>query len=199
MIAFVKGLVTEITEDGMVLDVGGVGIGLLAPLTQLQPAPVIGEPYFLHTHLQVREDAWTLFGFSDREQLTMFRLLLNVSGIGAKSALAIVDHISTGRFGSAVEDKDLKTFTSVPGIGKKTAERILLELKDKVDAFGREAAEPAPGPEEELNSDLLAALKQLGYTATEARAFTLAAQNNLGPGAGPEQLLREALKIARNS
>ena len=155
----------------------------------------------LHTYFQVREDAWSLYGFSNKEQLEMFRLLLSVSGVGAKTAMAIVDLVNPQRFAQAVGEKDLKTFTAVSGVGKKSAERILLELKDKVAAFpGGEGAAPLPlADDDSPNNDLVAALKQLGYTATESRAFALGAQAALGMEASPEQLLREALKIARTA
>lgn len=202
MIAFVQGQVVDIENDGLILEIGGIGIAVLAPMSRLQPRPVVGETCHLYTHLQVREDAWTLYGFSDKEQLNMFRLLLGVTGVGAKTALAIVDLVNPSRFASAIAGKDVKTFTAVSGVGKKSAERILLELKDKVSAFisgEKEEESNFSAPQDELDGDLLAALKQLGYTATEARAFALGAQATLGSNATTEQLLREALRIARTA
>lgn len=201
MFAFVKGIVAEVGDEGLVLDMGGLGVSVSVPMSRLDPRPALNETIMLHTHLQVREDAWTLYGFSDKEQLEMFRLLLGVSGIGAKTALAIVDKVNPQRFAAAIGEKDVKPFTAVSGVGKKSAERILLELKDKVSSFARtdsetqmDVAEPEP-----FNADLLAALKQLGYSPTEARAFALGAQETLGAQASTEQLLREALKIARTT
>ncbi|MBQ6808628.1 MAG: Holliday junction branch migration protein RuvA [Firmicutes bacterium] len=201
MISFIRGLLAEIQNDSLVIDLGGVGISVSVPISRLQPRPILNQEVFLHTYLQVREDAWTLYGFSDKEQLEMFRLLLSVSGIGAKTALAIVDKVNPQRFAAAIGEKDTKVFTAVSGVGKKSAERILLELKDKVDAFSTADAEAplAAAETEALDSSLLAALKQLGYTATEARAFAMGAQEVLGPDASPEQLLRQALKIARTA
>ena len=201
MISFIRGLLAEIQNDSLVIDLGGVGISVSVPISRLQPRPILNQEVFLHTYLQVREDAWTLYGFSDKEQLEMFRLLLSVSGIGAKTALAIVDKVNPQRFAAAIGEKDTKVFTAVSGVGKKSAERILLELKDKVDAFSTADAEAplAAAETEALDSSLLAALKQLGYTATEARAFAMGAQEMLGPDASPEQLLRQALKIARTA
>ncbi|MDO4732117.1 MAG: Holliday junction branch migration protein RuvA [Bacillota bacterium] len=200
MIAFVKGTLVELDTDSLVLDLGSVGLRVLAPVSRLHPRPVMNQELLLHTHLQVREDAWTLYGFGDPEQLAMFRLLLGVSGVGAKTALAIVDQVNPSRFAAAIGEKDLKVFTAVSGVGKKTAERILLELKDKVASFSPAEGEeklPASSASEELDSFLLAALKQLGYTAVEARSFAMGAREALGPEASSEQLLREALKIAR--
>lgn len=199
MIAFVRGIVDSIEDEALVIDVGHIALSVLTPMSMLDPRPVIGEEIVLHTHLQVREDAWLLFGFTDREQLHIFRLLQSVSGVGAKTALAIVDKLQINRFAAAVANQDVNALTAVSGVGKKTAERILLELKDKFPQLAGGLAEEPAYPEAALNEDLLSALKQLGYTATEARAFALKAQTALGETAPPEALLREALKIAVRS
>jgi len=200
MISFVRGPVASIEEEGLVVDTGSVGLLVLAPLSMLNPRPVIGEEIMLYTYLQVREDAWSLYGFANREQLKSFRLLLNVSGIGAKTALAIVDKVSPQRLSAAIAAKDAAPLTAVSGVGKKSAERILLELKDKFPlADGAGEAMEVSLPAEELNRELLAALKQLGYTATEARSFAIQAEASLGREAAAEDLLREALKIAMRS
>lgn len=201
MIAFIRGPVAAIEDDALVIDKNGIGVTVAAPISQLRPLPALGDEIFLHTHFQVREDGWTLFGFSDREQLRIFRLLLSVSGIGAKTALVIVDTISTLRFGAVVAAQEVKPLTAVSGVGKKTAERILLELKDKfptVEAGGTALPEASLATDE-LNRELLAALRQLGYTATEARAFALQAESALGRDAAPELLLREAIRVAAKS
>lgn len=204
MIAFVKGTVMDLDGDTVVLDVNGVGLSVLTPFSMLQPCPEIGEEAFFHTHLQIREDAWTLFGFSSKEQLSVFRLLLGVSGVGAKTALAIVDKVNTLHFQQIVANQDLSPFTAVSGVGKKTAERILLELKDKckdLPQSNEAVAQPkAPAtPAGSQNQELIAALHQLGYTASEARSFALKAMEALGENAGTEALLKESLKIAMNS
>ena len=131
MISFVRGKVADLTGDALVIDLGGIGLEVFAPFARLQPAPAIGEEILLYTHLQIREDNWQLYGFTDKDQLTAFRLLLSVSGVGAKTALAIVDQLSVQRVVAAIAAKDSKPFTTVSGVGKKTAERIILELKDK--------------------------------------------------------------------
>ena len=199
MIAFVRGKIADIGTDTIVVDMGGVGMEVFVPFTLLQPAPVIGEEILLHTHLQIREDNWQLYGFSDSEQLAAFRLLLGVSGVGAKTALAIVDQLHLDRFAAAIAAKDCKPFTTVSGVGKKTAERIILELKDKCHFQVAEVAVEAPAPQQTLNEDLLAALKQLGYSATESRAFAMKAQDALGEDAGLDELLHEAMKIIMRS
>jgi len=203
MIAFVKGTVTDLDGDTVVLDVNGVGLSVLTPFSMLQPCPEIGEAAFFHTHLQIREDAWTLFGFSSKEQLSVFRLLLGVSGVGAKTALAIVDKVNALHFQQIVANQDISPFTAVSGVGKKTAERILLELKDKCKDLPQSteviAPQPAAAPAAAQNQELLAALHQLGYTASEARSFAMKAMETLGEDAGTAALLKESLKIAMNS
>lgn len=200
MISFVRGKVADIAGDSLVVDLGGVGLEVYAPFAMLQPAPVIGEEILLYTHLQIREDSWQLYGFTDKDQLTAFRLLLSVSGVGAKTALAITDQLSVQRFAAAIAAKDSKPFTAVSGVGKKTAERIILELKDKFSLLASaETMAEQPTAELVLNTDLLAALKQLGYSATESRAFAMKAQAALGENASAEQLLHEAMKIIMQS
>ncbi|MCR4963860.1 MAG: Holliday junction branch migration protein RuvA [Firmicutes bacterium] len=196
MIAFIKGPVWQIEEDGLIVACGGVGVKVFVPLKACDPLPQTGEEIFLHTHLQVREDAWQLYGFTDKEQLRLFRLLLNVSGVGAKTALALIDGVPPARFAAAVAAQDHRPLTAVSGVGKKTAERLLLELKDKYAGVAGDAAGDLPAAESPIDGDLLAALKQLGYSAVEARAFALSAMSALGGDSTPEQLLRYALKEA---
>lgn len=202
MIAFIHGIVSSVDGETIVIDKGGIGLEICVPMSMLQPAPTVGEEITLHTHLQVKEDGWQLFGFADKEQLRIFRLLIGISGIGAKTGVAILDKIAVSRFPQIVSAQDHKPLTAVSGVGKKTAERILLELKDKFplansDISSAEADGLLPG--ETLDPQLLAALKQLGYTATESRAFALKAMANLGADAASEALLRESLKIAMRS
>ena len=202
MIAFVRGVVAALEEESLVVELGGIGLTVAVPFAMLNPRPAMGKEITLYTHLQVREDAWTLYGFTDREQLHLFRLLTGVSGVGAKTALAIVNKLSVSRFGGVMATQDVKALTAISGVGKKTAERILLELKDKfphgLTEDGAVVGEAFLSAEE-LNRDLLAALKQLGYSPTEARAYALQAQSVLGTDASSEALLREALKIAMKS
>lgn len=204
MIAFITGTLVAIEDDSLIIDIGSIGLSVAAPLSMLDPRPVIGASIYLHTHLQVREDAWTLYGFSSKEQLHIFRMLLNVSGVGAKTALCIVDAINAARFKSILASREIKPLTAISGIGKKTAERIMLELKDKFETIADDPASMTVGEEyafaaDSVDRDLLAALKQLGYSATEARSFALAAQADSEPDARSEELLKKALQIAMRS
>ncbi|MEG1536792.1 MAG: Holliday junction branch migration protein RuvA [Clostridiales bacterium] len=199
MISFIRGRIWAVENDGVIVEVSGIGIKVFAPLSTMDSYPQPGEDIFLHTHLQIREDAWQLYGFMDKEQLRLFRLLLAISGIGAKTALALIDGVSLTRFAAAVAAQDIKPLTAVSGVGKKTAERLLLELKDKFSALQGEIEPLITVGSADINDDLVAALKQLGYSAVEARAYALAAVKSLGSDQSPEQLLREALKQAYKS
>ena len=205
MIAFIRGKIFAVNEDSLIIEQGGLGFTVLAPLKSMNPRPVIGQEIMLHTHLQVREDNWQLFGFAAEEQLTLFRHLLAVSGIGAKTALAIVDNISAQTIMRALAEGNVDLFCQVPGVGKKTAQRLVVDLKDKFalpfgrasagEGSGLTAATLSPGMSSAY-SDLLAALEQLGYRGAEGRALAMQAYQNLGDKAQSAQLLQEALKLA---
>jgi Holliday junction DNA helicase RuvA len=198
MLAFIKGKVHSIEEEILVLDLNGLGFSVLTPFAMLQPSPVVGEEVFLHTHLQIRDDAWQIFGFPRQDQLQIFRYLLGISGIGAKTALAVLNTLSIPQIVAAANHNDTQLFCTVPGIGKKTAQRLILELKDKVGSWGGDEVEitamPASG-----DGDLLAALSQLGFGAAESRALALQAIEKLGQEAETGHLLKEALRLAARS
>ena len=204
MIAFIRGTIQAINEDSLIIDLAGLGFQVMAPLRSMNPRPQMGQEIMLHTHLQVREDAWQLYGFAEEDQLTLFRQLLAVSGIGAKTALAIVDSISAHSIIKALAEGDFDVFCKVPGVGKKTAQRLVVDLKDKFalplgqgragEGRGLSAAFGAAAPSAYV--DLLAALEQLGYRGAEGRALAMQAYKNLGDGVQTAQLLQEALKLA---
>ena len=208
MIAFIRGKVFAVNEDSLIIELGGLGFTILAPFKSMHPRPFAGQEIMLHTHLQVREDAWQLYGFAEEEQLTLFRHLLAVSGIGAKTALAIVDNISAQTIMRALAEGNFDVFCKVPGVGKKTAQRLVVDLKDKFSLpfSGRPGVGESSSLSAALNSgmpsaygDLLAALEQLGYRGAEGRALAMQAYNNLGETAQSAQLLQEALKLAAQS
>lgn len=197
MISFIRGKIWDVDGDSLTIEMSGMGINVFAPSSTMSKYPQAGDEIFLYTHLQIREDSWQLYGFIDKEQLRVFRLILNISGIGAKTALAIIDSISISRIAAAISAQDITTFVAVSGVGKKTAQRLLLELKDKfssTEIFHDQ--DNSVSTTMEINNDLVSAMKQLGYTAVEARAYALAAQNALGQDANEEELLRYALKQA---
>lgn len=186
MIGYLSGTVKFLFDDGCILDVHGVGYKVFVDNTTRQTLTV-GNAAELFVHTSVREDAITLFGFGDAATLDLFELLLTVSGIGAKTAQAVVSKISAADFARAVTNQDAKTLTRLPGLGKKSAERILLELKDKV-------SEQATGNSEQLSStaqdEAAEALDALGYTQAEISAVFAKAEPNLPT----EQLIKFALR-----
>ena len=203
MIAFVRGPVLSIENETLIIDAGSLGYQVMVPLNQMDPAPAVGIEIFLYTHLQIREDAWQLFGFPTKEQLFGFRLFLAVSGIGAKTALGIMNNMSMGQIVKAVLHADYNFFAKVPGIGKKTAQRIVLELKDKFkdiavadDEQAMAIFTTAQQPETAEDDIVLAALKQLGYTQQEAKLLAAGARKSLAPAANENAIIKEALRIA---
>lgn len=198
MIAFLKGKVAALREDEVQVDVNGVGFSVLVPINTFKPLPALEEEIMLFTHLQIREDAWQLFGFLKKEQLDIFRQLISVSGIGAKTALGIINSINSAAIIKAVAHNDVNIFCTAPGVGKKTAQRLVLELKDKL---GKWALDDGEGITPEaisasFDSDLLAALSQLGYSPAESRSLAMKAMQKLGPEADSGSLLKEALKLS---
>lgn len=197
MIASIRGEVILIEEDYLVVDVNGLGMQVFAPLNRMEGLYRLGEEIFLYTHLIVREDLWTLFGFADTEELGLFKQILNISGIGGKSALGIVNRLSPAEIATAAMNGDSKPFESVPGVGKKTAQRIVLELKDKVEKMGiagmAEFSRTAVAEQTQTgNNDAVAALCQLGYSTTEAKKAVIAVLSE-DPLLDSDALLRKAL------
>ena len=196
MIASVRGEIIDIEDDALVVTVNGIGLRVYAPLNRMQGAYRLNDEIFLYTHLIVREDQWTLFGFPGKEELALFKLILNISGIGGKSALMVLSQLSPGEIAGAVDAGDAKPFERVSGIGKKTAQRIVLELKDKIAKLGIAGAPVVEKPKatavEIDNGDAVAALCQLGYTAAEAKKAVVAVVSE-DPLIDGETLLRKAL------
>jgi len=172
----------------VLLDVQGVGYEVEVPMSTFYSLPATGDAVTLLTHLVVREDAHVLYGFATPEERGAFRQLIRISGVGARTALAVLSGLSVAELGSAVAMQDAARLTKVPGIGKKTAERLLLELKGKI-AEG--AAKPAAG----TASDVVNALVGLGYSEKEA----LAAVKGLPPGLAVAEGIRAALKALAKS
>ena len=174
MIAYVKGEIAEITEDSVVIEVGGVGMNVHISAREAQRLPAAGSMVKLHTYMLVREDAFLLYGFLAKADLALFKKCLTVSGIGPKGALAILSVMDADALKYAILSKDAKAIAKAPGIGAKTAERLILDLKDKVsfdDAMiGMEIAQGTSGalPEEGTLKEAVEALVALGYGQTES-------------------------------
>lgn len=165
MIASVRGLVQHVGVQEVVLEVGGIGLRIVVPQAALDPSPVIGQAMFLHTRLVVRDDSLNLFGFSTPEQREVFDLLLQVSGVGPRLAISILSHLSPDALRVAVAADQPQALSKVPGIGRKTAEKIIFHLKDRLGA-----AEPAGSLALEADNDVVSALTALGYTLIEAQS-----------------------------
>jgi len=198
MITFLHGKLVESIPTHVVVDVNGVGYEALIPLSSFDKLPQPGQPIKLLTQLVIREDAHTLYGFMTGEERDLFRLLIHtVSGIGPKTALNVLSGISVTAFRGAVVGGDLKSLSKISGVGKKTAERIVVELKDKIGMAGAwEAASAKHGlsADEQRINDAVLALVALGFKQIDAHEAVRAAQAMLGAQATVEELVRVCLK-----
>jgi Holliday junction DNA helicase RuvA len=189
MIGRLTGIVVEKSPPQILLDVGGVAYEVDVPMSTFYNLPATGERVVLFTHLVVREDAHLLFGFGSESERRAFRQLLKISGVGARTALSVLSGLSVAELAQAVTMQDTGRLTKIPGIGKKTAERLLLELKDKLGADVTAAVgvhRPPP-----VSSDVLHALSALGYSDKEA----LAVVKKLPEGLVVGDAIRQALKL----
>ena len=198
MITFLNGKLIEALPTLAIVEVNGVGYEVLIPLSSFDKLPLPGQSVRLLTHLVVREDAHVLYGFVTAAEREMFRLLVHtVSGIGPKIALNILSGINVTAFRGAVASGDIKMLSQISGVGKKTAERIVIELKDKVGPGGAleaGSAQRALSADEQKINDAVLALMALGYKQADAHESVRAAQALLGPKAGIEELVRASLK-----
>jgi len=198
MITFLHGKLVEALPTQVVVDVNGVGYEALIPLSSFDKLPPPGGDVKLLTQLIVREDAHVLYGFATAVERDLFRLLINnVSGIGPKTALNILSGMNAVAFRGAVAGGDVKSLSQISGVGKKTAERIVVELRDKVGAAGAweaASANRALSPGDQKINDAVLALMALGFKQIEAHDAVRAAQTMLGAPATVEQLVRACLK-----
>jgi len=196
MIGFLKGRLALKQPPSLMVDVNGVGYELEAPMSTFYGLPTVGEPVALYTHLVVREDAHVLFGFGTESERRLFRGLLKVSGVGPKIALGILSGASVADFLRIVEAEDIAMLTRIPGIGRKTAERVIIEMRDSVQKFaaptlreGSPSSPTAASPQGEA----FAALVALGYKPPEVTRLLKAADE---PGLSTTEIIRRALKAA---
>jgi holliday junction DNA helicase RuvA len=197
MIGFLRGRLTAKQPPGLVIDVGGVGYEVEAPMSTFYGLPAVGAEINLFTHLVVREDAHILFGFGTERERRLFRELLKVSNVGPKLALALLSGMTVDTFLLCIEAQDADPLVRIPGVGRKTAERLLIEMKDRIKHLGQlpgvmsiaNAAEPQTGPQAEAFSALIA----LGYKPAEItrllKAVDASAQTT-------EEIIRRALQAA---
>jgi Holliday junction DNA helicase RuvA len=196
MIGFLRGILVTKKPPSLLLDVGGVGYEVDAPMSTFYKLPELGESVTLHTHLVVREDAHSLFGFISEAERTLFRSLIRVNGVGARLALAILSGLSAEEFQRCVQNQDTARLVRLPGVGKKTAERLIIELSDRLPAFsgieiraGGAAAMLPANPADDAVSALIA----LGFKPQDAAALV---RKVPAEGKSSEEIIRSALQSA---
>ena len=201
MIGRLRGTLAEKQPPHLILDVNGLGYELEVPMTTLYRLPSIGEPITLHTHLVVREDAQLLYGFIGKRDRDFFRELIRLNGVGPKLALALMSSLEVDELVRCVQAQDTSALTKVPGVGKKTAERLLVELKDRFKAWEtvpamfalvpNQPGGPDAAPVATAENDAVSALISLGYKPQEASKAISAIKEK---GLSSEDLIRRALK-----
>ncbi len=193
MIGRLEGKLAEKTPERVLVDVNGVGYELRIPLSTFLELPDEGKVVRFRVHTYVREDQFQLFGFLSEQERGLFRLFLSVSGVGPRLALAVLSGLPAGRVVQAIRQGDLAALRSIPGVGNKTAERILMELRDKVERVeGVELSTPAG----EAEQATLSALVNLGYSRSQAEKAVSVALDQLDDAPPIEDLIREALRAA---
>lgn len=204
MISFLKGKLAGVTTESVIIDVNGFGMEVNAPANVIDRMPQVGSDIELFTYLSVKEDAMTLYGFAEKDDLNLFKLLITVNGIGPKAALSIISTIPADTLRFAILADDAKTLSRAPGIGLKTAKKIVLELKDKAGLSADDinditrngtTIEPDAGSDPKLaqaRADAAEALTALGYPAAEAMK---AVRSVAKPGMGSDDILKASLKM----
>ena len=206
MITSIQGTLTAATPLAAIIELNGLGYEVHIPVTTAEKLPPLGQNVKLHTHVIYREDAQTLYGFASPAERDFFRLMIeNVSGVGPKLAVTIMSKLSLPMLESTIRDGDIGTLSKCPGIGKKTAERLIIELRSKVTAGAQSTLTASQQPAANNNSDkppsalnthyrdAILALEALGYKTPDADAAIRKSQKLLGPEASTEQLIKKAL------
>ena len=200
MIGRLTGIIIQKQAPDLLLDVRGVGYELLASMTTFIDLPEINQEVTLHTHLIVREDAHTLYAFSSEKERSLFRTLLKVNGVGPKMALAIVSGMTADEFSLLVHSGDVTGLTRLPGVGKKTAERLIIEMRDRLpkpNDTHESGATPATSPLRNIDEEAIEALLALGYKPAQASKMVSAYSKQMqGDSLSVEEIVRNALKAS---
>jgi holliday junction DNA helicase RuvA len=191
MIGFLRGTIVDKQPPFLMLDVGGIGYEICAPMSTFYHLPDLQQPVTLLTHLVVREDAHLLYGFHQRRERDLFRALIKVNGVGPKLALSILSGITTAEFVQCVQNNDLSRLVHIPGIGKKTAERLLIETRDALADWSATTDTAVSTQEQQYIQDAISALTALGYKPAEAQRAIQQIQDRCHT---PEELIRLALQ-----
>jgi Holliday junction DNA helicase RuvA len=193
MIGRLQGTVIDKQAPDLLLDVQGVGYELLVSLSTFFAIPAVGESVTLHTHFVVREDVQQLYGFTERSERTLFRHLIKVNGVGPKMALGVLSGMSANEFAACVHNNDVDTLVRLPGVGKKTAERLVIEMRDRVDSIEASVSSTnVHAAQPDLTQEAESALIALGYKPQDAAKMISRVAGN--ETLGVEQLIRSALK-----
>ncbi len=192
MISCLRGVLFEIGTDSIIIDINGVGFEVLFHQRALSGLPRMGEGLFIYTHLQVLENDFKLYGFLDKEELRLFKKLLGVSGMGAKGAMNVLAFMEPNSFYQAIASADEKSLTKIPGIGKKTAGRLIFELRDKIGELNIPAAADTQGIAVE---DVLLALETLGYSRSEVYGLIMELKTAGDLADSVEENIKRVLKI----
>jgi holliday junction DNA helicase RuvA len=198
MIARLSGILIQKSVTQCVVDIHGIGYRVVVPLSTFYELPEAGEPVVLQIYTHVREDAISLYGFHTEEERGVFQLMISISGIGPKLAVNVLSGISAGEWVRAVAVEDVKRLTGIPGVGRKTAERMILELKDKAVKLGSEASPvgiTAIGSDEQVKEDALSALVNLGYKGSSARDVVERIMKEAPELISLDRILKKALRI----
>jgi Holliday junction DNA helicase RuvA len=194
MIGHLRGRLVRKAPPALIIDVNGVGYELEAPMSTFYRLPELGSEVELHTHLVVREDAHLLYGFATEDERRLFRDLLRVTGIGPKIGLALLSGIDVDTFMRCVEAEDAAALTRIPGIGRKIAERLLVEMRDRIRALGQlPSSAPRTATPAGARAEAFSALVALGYKPVEVNRLLQGVEQE---GAGTEELIRRALQAA---
>ena len=198
MIASLSGILKIKTPTEILVDVNGVGYGVIIPLSTFEKLGDVNSPVSLFTHLHVREDALQLYGFATEEERFLFKLLISVSGIGPKLAQGILSGISVADLKSHIAKENIAAITGIPGVGRKTAERLVIELRDKIGKLGEHVPLAAMGPAEreaEMRQEALLALTSLGYNRPVAeKAIRQVLNESAGSDISLQDLIKRALR-----
>ena len=197
MIAFLKGELSAIYEDKCVIEVSGIGYNVMMPSSCLSTLPSIGEEIKIYTYLSVREDAMQLYGFNTNDELSLFKMLITVNGIGPKAGLSILSFMSSDDLKFAILSSDSKTISKVPGVGPKTAQRLIIDLKDKIDlldTFEQKLSKNvvASSKLSDEKNEAIEALVALGYSQKDA--YAAVSNANVSEDGSVEEILKVALR-----
>ena len=192
MIASLAGVLVQKAPPALTVEVGGVGYELEAPMSTFYSLPAVGQPVRLLTHLVVREDAHLLYGFSTTEERQLFRSLLRVSGVGPRIGLAILSGSTAGAFAACIQAGDVTALTRIPGVGRKIAERLIVELRDRLAAAAADGHAAMAAAPVGVAAEAFSALIALGYRPNEATRLL----KNADPAASTEEMIRGALQGA---